>query len=101
MKTFQTMSNFTSEMKRFKTETNTCGEEESDTIPLRNFIRTRTFETDFEDKTISFNLSTEHNCLSRPLENCEEDEGFDCFETQNERHSRSNSQATKSELKEL
>ena len=84
MKTFQTMSNFTSEMKRFKRETNTCGEEESDTIPLRNFIRTRTFETDFEDKTISFNLSTEQNYLSRPIENCEEEnEGLDCFQTQN------------------
>jgi hypothetical protein len=36
-------TNFNIELKRFKTETNTCGEEDGDTVLLRNLTGVRTF----------------------------------------------------------
>jgi hypothetical protein len=64
----------TADHKRFKTESNTYGEEESDTLILRPWNPTKTFETDFEDKTISFNLSnTDKNWFSKPSDPFDDD----------------------------
>jgi hypothetical protein len=69
---------------------------------MRGWNGLKTFETDLEDKTISFNLSiTDKNWFSKQVDKSENDEDEQCLDKYKTKPLRSQSYSNKTELKDI